>query len=387
MVVLTRSDLQMLIEERGDPAVTITMPTHRASDRIQQDPIRLKNLLDEAEDKLVAWGLRAPEAESLLQPMHDLTAMEDFWRYSSDGMALFRTADAFHLYRLPLSMDAEVRVSDRYHLKHLMPLLSGDGRFFILALSQDEVRLLHGTRDQVVQVELRHVPPSLAEALKYDDPERRLQWHTSTVTPAGSPRPAVFHAHGLASADDPKDHIRRYFRKVDAGLHEMLAGEQAPVVLAAVEYLIPLYLEVTDYPHILEEGVTGSPEEMSPSELHDRAWGIVAPRFQQERREAERRFRQLYGQGSALASRDVAEVVRAAYAQRVDTLFVPVGLHRWGRFDASSLAVERHEEEQVGDDDLLDLAAVHTYVNSGTVYALDAAEVPGGGEVAAIMRY
>jgi hypothetical protein len=387
MRVLTTSDLRTLIEERGDPAVTIAMPTHRASDRIQQDPTRLKNLLDEAEARVEAWGLRAAEARSLLEPIRDLTAMETFWEHSSDGLALFRTADAFHLYRLPLTMDAEVRVSDRYHLKHLMPLLSGDGRFYILALSQNEVRLLHGSRDRVDPVELADVPPSLAEALKYDDPERQLQWHTGTATPAGGPRAAVFHGHGVATADDPKHNILRYFRKVSAGLGEILAGEEVPVVLAAVEYLIPIYLEASDYPHVLEEGVTGNPEELSAEELHDRAWAIVAPRFQRERREAERRFQQLHGAGSALASADVAEVVRAAHAERVDTLFVAVGLHRWGRFDPSSYAVEHHDKEQVGDDDLLDLAAVQTYINSGTVYAVDPSEVPGGGAVAAIMRY
>lgn len=387
MRVLTTSDLRTLIDERGDPAVTITMPTHRSSDGIQQDPIRLKNLLDEAEDRLAAWGLRTPVVRSLLEPIRELTIMEDFWRYSSDGMALFRTADAFRLYRLPLSMDAEVRVSDRYHLKHLMPLLSGDGRFYILALSQGEVRLLYGTRDGVDTVELENVPRSLAEALKYDDPERRLQWHTGTTTPAGRLRPAVFHGHGVASADDPKDHIRRYFRQVDAGLQEMLADEQVPVVLAAVDYLIPLYLEITGYPHVLDDGVTGSPEELSAEELHDRAWSVVAPRFQRERREAEGRFEQLYGEGNALASADVAGVVRAAYAGRVDTLFVAVGPHRWGRFDPSSYTVEQHDEEQVGDDDLLDLAAVQTCLNSGTVYAVAAEEVPGGGVVAAILRY
>ncbi len=384
MQVLTHSDLQMLIEERGDPAVTITMPTHRGSDRIQQDPIRLKNLLDEAEGKLAAWGLRGPEARSLLEPIRDLTVMEDFWRFSSDGMALFRTADAFHLYRLPLSMEAEVKVSDRYHLKHLMPLLSGDGHYYILALSQNEVRLLAGTRDQVEQVELEDVPASLAEALKYDDPERRLQWHTSTARPSGSLRPAVFHGHG---ADDARGDIRRYFLKVDAGLQAMLAGERAPMVLAAVDYLIPIYREASGYPHVLEDGVTGNPEELSPRELHERAWRIVAPLFERERREAEARFSQLHGQGSDLASTDVAEVVRAAYAGRVEAIFVAVDEHHWGRFDPSSLAVEQHDEERVGDDDLLDLAAVRTYLNGGAVYAVDPAQVPGGGAVAAIMRY
>jgi hypothetical protein len=88
-----------------------------------------------------------------------------------------------------------------------------------------------------------------------------------------------------------------------------------------------------------------------------------------------------------LASADVAQVVRAAHAGRVDILFVAVGLHRWGRFDPSSYAVEQHDEEQVGDDDLLDLAAVQSYLNGGTVYAVGLAEVPGGGAVAAVLRY
>jgi len=42
-----------------------------------------------------------------------------------------------------------VVVSDRFHLKPLLPLLTGDGRFYILALSQNQVRLLQGTRYSV----------------------------------------------------------------------------------------------------------------------------------------------------------------------------------------------------------------------------------------------
>jgi hypothetical protein len=42
-----------------------------------------------------------------------------------------------------------VVVTDRFHIKPLLPLLSGDGRFYVLALSQSEVRLLQGTRYSV----------------------------------------------------------------------------------------------------------------------------------------------------------------------------------------------------------------------------------------------
>jgi len=46
-----------------------------------------------------------------------------------------------------------------------------------------------------------------------------------------------------------------------------------------------------------------------------------------------------------------------------------------------------HETEEPGDEDLLDVAAIQTVLNSGTVYAVKAEEVPGGGPAAALFRY
>ncbi|HEX6203844.1 MAG TPA: hypothetical protein VF100_12640, partial [Thermoanaerobaculia bacterium] len=72
---------------------------------------------------------------------------------------------------------------------------------------------------------------------------------------------------------------------------------------------------------------------------------------------------------------------------RVDTLFVPRGVRRWGRFDESSRAIEPHDEQRADSEDLLDRAAVHTFVNRGTVYSVTPEEVPAGGPLAAIFRY
>jgi hypothetical protein len=80
-------------------------------------------------------------------------------------------------------------------------------------------------------------------------------------------------------------------------------------------------------------------------------------------------------------------VVPATVDGRVDTLFVASGVRRWGRFDADERKVERHGEQTTESEDLLDFAAVHTYMNGGTVYAVDPDEVPGGKDLAAVMRY
>ena len=69
---LERQDLRELISQAGGPFVSIYQPTHRAGADIQQDPIRLKNLIREAAEKLkTAGNARADcekNAETRLRP-------------------------------------------------------------------------------------------------------------------------------------------------------------------------------------------------------------------------------------------------------------------------------------------------------------------------------
>ena len=384
MDVLSKDDLLELMNECGGVRVSIYMPTHR-----------LKNLLDKAEDQLTADGLRAPEAQEMLEPARALLADGYFWQHQSDGLALFISPDTLRYYRAPLVFGSLVTVGDRLHLKWLLSLLTGDGRFYVLALSQGEVRLLHGTRYSVSAVNLESVPSSLAEALKWDDLERQTQLHTSTATPRGESalsaarggRPAIFHGHGVDSAEEHKEHILRYFRQVNAGLHEILAGERAPLILAAVDYLRSIYAQANTYTHLLEAGIPGNPEGLSDKALHDRAWAIVEPVFAQERERAIERYRQLAGAESEKASNDLSHVVLAAYFGRVETLFVALGVQVWGVFDPDARKVQVHAEPMPGDEDLLDLAAVHTLLHGGIAYAVEPAQVPNGSVLAAVFRY
>ena len=68
MDILNRDNLEQLSKQEDGLHVSIYMPTHPAGDQIQQDPIRLKNLLNQAQEELMARGLRRPDAEALLQP-------------------------------------------------------------------------------------------------------------------------------------------------------------------------------------------------------------------------------------------------------------------------------------------------------------------------------
>ena len=387
MSPLSQADLHALIETPDGACVSLFMPVETAGPDVQQGPIRLKNLLDEAEERLIVTRMRSPEARRLLEPMRDLITQSLFWQHQQGGLALYASDERLHILRLPLRLSERVMVGERFYLKPLMPLLSGDGEFYILAISQKQIRLLEATRDRVAEVDLENVPESLAEALRFDDREKQLQWHTRTDTFAARGRQAMFHGHGATAADVAKDDILRYFQKVNQGISEYLAGSQAPLLLAGVDYLLPIYQEANDYPHLLEEGITGNPDNLRAEELHREAWQIMAPLFQREREEWAERYLELAGRGDHLASDSLKMIVAAASYGQVATLFVALDRERWGRFDLATGKVEIHDEPEPGDQELLDLAAVNTWLNSGRIYAVSSEEMPGEGEAAAVLRY
>jgi hypothetical protein len=385
--IIDLGKLQDLLQKKANLCVSLYMPTHPVGREQQQDPIRLKNLLSETRAELAKRGLRHPEVETLIEPAERLLSNSSFWQHQSQGLAMFIADDIFQTYRLPLRFEPFVAIAENFHIKPILPLVSGNQDFYILAISQNEIRFLHGDRFDIAEVDLESIPTSLQEALWFDDPERQLQFHTGTAASSGvgGARPSIFHGHGVTD-DDAKIELLRYFQKVNQGLMNLLRDEQAPLVLAGVDYLLPIYRSANDYPYLVEDAIIGNPDELSAEELHRAAWRLVKPIVRKELHESLDRYQELMGTNSGLSSNQIEEIVPAAFHGRIDTLFVTLGAQVWGTYDGDEMAAEVNNNYQPGDQDLLDFAASNTILNGGNVYALEIERMPDE-LVAAIFRF
>jgi hypothetical protein len=369
MQLLSQSEFKQLSQSASDCSTSIYLPTHMAGPEIQQDPIRLKNLLSEAEDKLLRSGLDKRLVEQMLKPGFALLKDDRFWRYQSYGLALFFTLDRMQVYRLPLEFESLVVVGDCFHLKPLLPLFFGDRYFYLLALSQNQVRFFQATRYRISEISLDGLPTSLDEALKYDDPEQHLQYHSG----GGQGSAPTYHGQGGGS-DDDNSNILRFLAKVEHGLHAYLKDEQAPLVIASVDYLQPMYHQVNSYPHLLADGVSGNPDQAQPDDLRAAAWEKVAHLVDQSQQAALSNYNNVKGTGKA--SDRLSQLLPAAYRGQVDVLFTQANAHCWGQFDPASGQMDNHDQPQPDDQDLLDMAAVQTFLQGGAVYLLEADAMP-----------
>jgi len=385
VTILNSEKLQDLLEKEGEICVSIYLPTHPTGRAQQQDPIRLKNLLSQANEQLEGLGMRPPEIENFLSPVWEIQKDKGFWQHQRQGLAIFTTNEIVEAFRLPIKCEQLLVIAKNYHLKPLLPLISGDEYFYILALSQNKIRLLHASRHDIAEVDLENTPTSLKEALWFDDPERQLQFHTGTATPGTGMRSSIYHGHGIPD-NDSKTKLLRYFQRVDRGVMNLLNDEQDPLVLAGVDYLFPIYKEASQYSNLIDEAIKGNPDELSATKLHQEAWKLVEPLFQQDLHREISRYQALNGADSALASNKLSQIVDASHHGQIESLFVPLGFQVWGTYEENELYLEKHRDHHTGDQDLLDLAATQTLLNGGKVYAIDADQMPAD-TVAAIYRF
>ncbi len=384
MDLMKQGELKRLLATGEGMCVSIYMPTEKVGTTSRKDRIVFKNALNKAEELLKADGMRAQDARDLIAPARVFIDDYDFWQHQSDGLAVFLAPGNFKYFRVPLSFNEIVKVGKHFYIKPLLPMMTGDGKFYILALSQNEIRLLQGTQYNVSEVHLSDVPANLAEVLKYDTPENNLQFHTSGPVGGRGERAAIFYGHG-SREDVSKDNIHRYFQQIDKGLHEILRDEDAPLILAGVDYLLPIYSDVNKYPNLLDEDLKGNPETRSAEELHKSAWEIVQPYFKRTREQASSKYHELAGTG--YTSDNIREIVKAADEGRVDTLFISLGSEVAGKFIHNQDAPEVHESLEPGDEDLLDVAATLVLGHSGKVYAIEPDEMPESRPAIAIYRY
>jgi hypothetical protein len=383
MQLLLKEDLKTLMAEQGQRCVSIYLPTHRLGVESRQGPIQLRTLLRETAERLMADGLHAHEVEVVLEPVQKLLGDGFVWRHLGEGMALFLSPRLFRYHCLPRAFEPLVVVARRFHIKPLLPLLIEIEGYYVLALSQHAVRLFRGTRYDLSEVRLEHVPHQLAEAIQPNGQEQTLQFHTAAPVGRGQ-WASVFYGSGGGAAD-AKPRLLQFCHEVEQGVHDLLREEVAPLVLAGVDYLLALYREVNHYPHLADKEIVGSPERLRLEDLRAQAWAIVQPHFRRKLIEAVARYQQL--SGGPRSSDRLRAIVPAACQGRVSVLFLAEGREQWGMFDPAANLLEVHPNRELEDEDLLDLAATYTLLAGGLVYAIPPDQMPTEAPLAAVFRY
>jgi hypothetical protein len=382
MGVLIKRDLADVAHWRGDCFASIYLPKETVGAAKLADQIRFKNLLKLAEDGLRQRGRSPAEVQKMIEPARALFNVPQILETARGGLAVFLSHNHFGAWNLPFACAEQCVVAGHPLIVPILPIQS-DAPYYVLAISQNQIRLLRGTQYRLDEIEVPGLPADMEDALHYDRREGMFQTHSGQPQLRGK-ESAVFHGQG-GLADVKKNELASFFREVDRAVASYLKGRNELLLFAGVDYLLPIYREVNNYPHLAQEYISGNPELLSHDDLRKSAWPVLESLVRQQRTAAVAR----YWDGIARdeASNRLEDVLVAAHAGVVETLFIDPSVRRIGTFAPESCSVRIDQRPQPDGEDLINLAALLVLRSSGMVESVQSGNIPGGGAVAAVYRY
>lgn len=361
---MNRSDLQALQAVRGYPAVTILLPTERAYPADQQNAIRIKNLVREATNRLLAEFPRRAVSH-LLSRLNGVAAHIDY-RFVLEGLAIFAHNDLARAFVLPIPVREQVLIDETFATRDLLYALHRSQRYWTLVLSEQPTRLYEGVRDSLLEVKGRPFP------MIHQGPGG------ATVLPTRV---------GVEPSTVRDRHHRQFFRRVDRAFGKLAAVDPLPLAIVGVDRYQAFFDEVTSHKELIAARVYGSHDATPAPELAKLVWPEVRASFDRERQDALHDLDQAVGAGRSATG--IADVWTAAHDARCETLLVEQDFHHPAKVDPSGRHLLPADDAAAPGvlDDAVDELIELVVSQGGHVVFVEPNALAQHQRIAAILRY
>lgn len=364
----TRNEFSLLANQRADACVSIYLKTTPVTQGVQATRIEMGNLIKEAQAQLEAAAFDKKRLAALLDGLNDLLDDDKFWRFQANSLAVFASPDSIRTYRLANDLVSMVQIADRFHIKPLFRAVAFPHTAFILALSENAVRLFEINADQpAVEIEVPQLPTDMASSVGY----------TSSNERAFSGR-----IHGMEGRNV---RLQQYVRQVEAALRPMLAGRETPLILAATGRLADLFKQICSYPNLLPETIAVSPDHLAEAELTTRARPVLDNAYAKQIADIKALFEKRTGERRTTT--DISDAARAATFGAIQTLLVDINAVVPGFVDDETGEVSFVDANDAKAYGVIDEITARAFASGATVVGVRREDIPGGHDLAAILRY
>ena len=364
----TRNEIEVLATTREPGCVSIYVPTGSLPAEADVWKIELKNMLRDAAEQLAAAGTDEKVIASIKDAVTSKVDDPTFWRYQSNSLAIFVSGSSFYAYRVPNRLESALEVSDRFYIKPLIRAVTFPQSAFILALAQNSVRLIEISAAQPPnRLAVPGMPTDVAsavglESIKGRSPDGRIQ-----------------------GTEGQKVRMREYSQAIETAIHPILATSSRPLIIAGAEPLTSIFRSICTYPRLVEPVIAGNPEERTDEQLAAAARPLLDELYASVLADIKDRFGTSAAHGRAVI--DLTDIARAATNKAIETLLVDIDQRIPGYIDDETGAVTLSEDDDASNYGVVDEILRRALLSDARVFAVRAEDVPGGGAVAATVRF
>lgn len=359
--MISRSQIKALQAHREYPSVSILAPTHRSAPDNRKDPIKVKNLVEKAVDRLHDEFPKR-EVAPIVKNLKGLVAAVK-WRHTFDGLALFASRDTAESYTLPFKVKPRAMIDETFATRDLVYSVNRAAPYRVLLLSH-ESRLFDG-------------------------------WTTQLDEHTAKPFPMIHRGRGGAARlpggqgvnrSAVRDEAQRtYFKGVDEALSAVQKTSALPIVLVGVERNLAYFQEVTRNKSAIIGVHAGNHERTSPSDLGKLVWPVADSAFAMKRMDALVQLDQAVSMRRSASGLD--QVWRAAIAGKCRTLLVEKDFKHPADVNTAGDRLLAYTGKGANAlDDAVDELVEHVMAGGGDVHFLASGDLALHQRIAAVLR-
>ena len=356
-----KEQLKKLASEKNTPCVTISLNTRRTHPDNAKDEVVLKNLLNEAEDRVIAEFGKRPVA-SLLEKIENVASEIDV-NYNLDSLHIFLSNDTKEIVKSAWPTSNEgVHISDSFAVRSIIKAYNRSENYLLMLLSQSGVKLYEVLNDEVIQ-----------EIRNNDFPFSENQ-HYNTHSDKGS---------------DPvhlDDLVREFLNKVDKALVRVHNETDLNCVVICTEDNYSRLQQVADKPSVYLGYSAIDYNKVETHQITKQSWDIIQSKQKERRIRAIAEMKEAVARGAVLT--DLQEIFQASMDGRGDLLLVhqdfsqPVIMRSERTFEITN---DRTKQDAI--DDITSNIAWEVLSKKGRVYFTSQDAIKELGNIVLKTRY
>lgn len=352
--------LVKLANEINKPCVTISLNTHRTHPDRDKDKIILKNLLTEAEKRVIhEYGKKA--VSKLLDKISQIEGIIDF-SYNLDSLHIFISNNTLKIIRLAWPTTADrVYIAEVFDVRSIIKAVNRVEDYLIILLSQGGVNLYHAMNECIM------------EEIQNDD-------FPFDETP--------FYAANGAERSNAKlmdDLVREYFNRVDKALVKVCQEIEMGCIVISTEDNYVFLKEVADNPEIYWGHAAIDYNNTKPHQIVLQAWDIIQKRQHERRTKAISEVKEAIGESKVVT--DLGEIYRTATEGRGDLLIVRDDYTQAVNINKDNNLEITDEPDKANVDDVTSNIAWQVISKGGRVFFTSQEDIQELGNIVLKTRY
>lgn len=355
-----KDQLLDLATKRNSPSITIAFNTHRSSPDNQKDVIQLKNLVKEAEERILK-EYDKKEVQAILEKLNQLPEELEVHK-NLESLNIYLSKDTFEFIRTtwPLTQEG-VWIDDTFAIRPLIKEINRNKEYLVLYLTQKGVHLYEALNDSIVR-----------EIENEDFPYTEEAYNLS---------------HLFSKGNKQSNQLKEFYNQVDKALLRANPDSVLPCLVVATDDNYSLLLSVADAPSTYIGNV--STDFNSPTQKNEfmkLAWDCIKNIQHKEREKSIIEIHEAVGKGQVVT--DLQEIYQAAIDGKGDLLIVhqdfqqPVRMSTDRTFDIIDDATENG-----AIDDITSNIAWQVLTKKGKVFFTSQDEIKDIGKIVLKTRY